>query len=124
MLKLRFSKPSIKTYKDGRLTVCRYNCTLYDNCTKVIIKEFTTTGTATCAEGDVLNVSFGTKLADSRAKKEAYRVAYNLIKPEDIERMYKEIERNVELINFISSMQYLKNKETEHIKYLNAELSE
>ena len=124
MIKLRFSKPSVKTYMEGRITVCKYNCTLYDNNTKRIISEFPATGTSKCAEEDTLNASYGVNLADSRAKMLAYKTAGSFISEEELNNLFKEAVHNLEIINFVEGMKYLKKKEAEHIKYLNSEISE
>lgn len=123
MLKLRFSKPSVRTYMDGKVTVCKYDCTLIDGNTKTIVEKFSVKGTSKCAPSDNVDADFGRKLADSRAKFEAYKVASNMVDPECIKCMIEEIKCNYETIDFIETMQYLKRKEADHINYLHNELS-
>lgn len=124
MLKLRFSKPSVKTYMDGKVTVCKYDCTLIEKSTNRVVDTFAVTGTSKCSPNDSIDVDYGRKLADSRAKLAAYRIASNVVDHECIPCMIEDIKKNAELIDFVTSMQYLKKKEVEHIKFLNSEASE
>ena len=121
MYKLRFSEPSVRTYMDGKITVCKYNCTLYNNLTKKIIVEFPATGTSRCADTDTPNAEYGRKLADSRAKLVAYKTMANFVSREDLETLFKKVSDSLELIEFIDSMRFLKKKEQTHIEFLNAE---
>ena len=122
MLKLRFSKPSIKTYMDGKITVCKYNCVLFDNNTKQTVKEFSVTGTSKCADTDTPNADYGRKLADSRAKYSAYKEMANLLPIRELNEMNARIKSHCELLSFIDSMKYLRKKEQDHIEYLDTEL--
>lgn len=124
MLKLRFSKPSIKTYADGKVTVCRYNCTVLDKQTKEVKMRFSVLGTAKCAPNDTVDAAYGRKLADSRAKFNAYKIAENIISPDCYTCIIEEINKNAALACFVETMWYLKKKEEEHIKFLNKEMSE
>lgn len=121
MLKLRFSKPSVKTYMNGKITICKYDCTLIDGETKIVVNEFPATGMSKCSPNDVLDVDYGRKLADSRAKLAAYRIASSIISEEDIEDMLAQMEHFSELIHFTDTMRYLKKKEIAHIEFLNEE---
>ena len=77
MLKLRFSKPFHKQYMDGKISVCKYECQIIDSQTKDIVSQFTVTGTAKCSPDDTVDVEFGRRLADSRAKLAAYKKVDN-----------------------------------------------
>lgn len=121
MLKLRFSKPSVKTYKDGKITVCKYDCTLIDGETKIVVNEFSTTGMSKCSPNDALDVDYGRKLADSRAKLAAYKIASSIITEDEIQQMLAQMEHFSELIHFTDTMRYLKKKEISHIEFLNTE---
>lgn len=118
MLKLRFSKPFIKTYNDGKVTVCRYNCTLIDSKTKRVTNEFSVTGTAKCSPNDVVDESYGRKLADSRAKYEAYKSALDYVCPGCYEDMVSSLETLMGIVDFVDMMKYLKTKEREHIQFI------
>lgn len=116
MFKLRFSAPRIKHYKDGLLTVCKYDCTVFDNATKGIVTEFTVTGTSKCAINDKVNEAFGNKLADSRAKEAAYKRASQLVSEDKIYEMEETVCKFMNLIAFVDKMRYLRKKETTHIE--------
>ena len=116
MLKLRFSEPFHKTYMDGKISVCKYDCTLVNNQTKQVIAEFTVTGTAKCAPNDTVNADFGAKLADSRAKYKAYQYASNLLCPECLDTLVERVNKGIQLLDFIDTMFFLKKKELTHIK--------
>ena len=73
MLKLRFSKPFVRNYNDGKITVCKYECYIINTETKEIVRTYNATGYAKCAPTDTVDEAFGRKLADSRAKRNAYR---------------------------------------------------
>ena len=121
MLKLRFSKPSIKTYADGKITVCKYDCTLINGNSKRVMDEFSVTGTSKCSPNDILDAAYGRKLADSRAKLNAYKIAARIISPKEMERLIEKVNYTYDLIRFVDTMQYLKKKEIDHIKFLNEE---
>ena len=123
MLKLRFSKPSVKTYMDGRITVCKYGCTVINNTTKKIVEEFNATGIAKCAPTDNVDEAYGRKLADSRAKLNAYKAASNFLSPGEFDALLDEVIFKTELIEFIESMRYLKDKEALHIEFIKDELN-
>lgn len=105
---------------EGRVTVCRYICTLIDGETKNPVQKFSVTGTAKCSPNDVLDADYGRKLADSRAKLSAYKIASNIISPECYACMDEEMEKTGALLNFVDTMLYLKKKEQEHIEFLNS----
>lgn len=116
MLKLRFSKPSTRQYMDGKVTVCKYVCTIIDGSTKEVKEKFTVTGSAKCSPNDAVNADFGRKLADSRAKFNAYKHAASFICPMCLEELIKVTDENINLLEFIDTMHYLKKKEIVHIK--------
>lgn len=118
MLKLRFSKPFQRQYMDGKISVCKYECTVVDNTTKEIKDKFTVTGYAKCAPTDTVDADFGRKLADSRAKRKAYREAAAILCPSCIEEVAATVNTGIELLSFIETMQYLGQKETAHIHNL------
>lgn len=122
MLKLRFSEPFHKTYMDGKISVCKYDCTLVNNQTKQVIAEFTVTGTAKCAPNDTVNADFGAKLADSRAKLLAYKKAANYYPHDMLEVLAERINNYVEILEFASTMHYLKKKEIDHIEDICSEV--
>ena len=119
MLKLTFSKPSIKTYNDGKVTICRYTCRLINKQSKQVVMEFISTGTSKCSPNDTLNEEYGRKLADSRAKLAAYKRAERIISPECYLTMLEELDRMTETLDFVDTMYYLRKKEAEHINTLN-----
>lgn len=123
MLKLRFSSPSIATYNDGKVTVCRYNCILFDGDAKAIQDEFRVTGTAKCAPNDNVDAEFGRKLADSRAKLAAYKIASRILSKECLQCMIEKVNQSIDLIQFIDTMNFLKKREIEHIETLAEEIS-
>ena len=116
MLKLRFSKPFIRQYMDGRISVCKYDCVIMDNDTKEVKEKFTVAGYAKCAPEDSVNAEFGRKLADSRAKYKAYQYASNILCPECIETLVEKVNAGINLLDFIDTMSFLKKKEVTHIK--------
>ena len=116
MLKLRFSKPFHKQYMDGKVSVCKYECQIVDNQTKDVVSEFTVTGTAKCSPNDTVNPDFGAKLADSRAKLNAYKIAANLVPSNVVEEWIEEINNKMEMMIFLDQMRYLKRKEISHIE--------
>lgn len=137
MLKLRFSEPLHKQYMDGKISLCKYECTVYDNSSKCIVAKFTVTGTAKCSPNDKVDAEFGRKLADSRAKLNGYRVAAKFIPLSfydkediaDLDDSEKQllidswirdkasmINQAVEYLDFIGQMRYLKAKELSHIE--------
>ena len=118
MLKLRFSKPNVKSHNNGKIVIVRYDCTLWDNETKEVKIKFQTSGTAKRAEGDVDNPEFARSLADSRAKECAYKVAKNGFSNADIKALERKVQWATEMISFHESMKYLHNKEKEHIDWL------
>lgn len=118
MLKLRFSEPFQRQYMDGKISVCKYECAVVDNTTKEIKDKFTVTGYAKCADTDTVDRDFGRKLADSRAKRKAYRQAASVLCPECIEQVVDRVNKGLELLDFIETMQYLGKKETSHIHSL------
>ena len=74
MLKLSFSKPKVYVKPDNKLVVVVYNCSLNDKAVqKAPLSEFHVVGKAFCAEDDAFDAKLGTSIADSRAKKEAYK---------------------------------------------------
>lgn len=121
MLKLRFSEPLRKQYMDGRINLCKYKCTIFDNSNKRIVHEFAVTGTAKCAPGDTLNPEFGRSLADSRAKLQGYRTAAKILSKDEIDDMMAIMEQHVTLLEFIDYMRYLKKKELTHIEEICSE---
>ena len=116
MLKLRFSEPLRKQYMDGKISLCKYKCTIFDNSNKCIVAQFSATGTAKCSPNDKVNPEFGAKLADSRAKLNAYRAATHLLPDNVIEEWSEKIERQLSVLEFIDQMHYLKKKEVSHIE--------
>jgi len=116
MLKLRFSKPFIRQYMDGKISVCKYECVIVDNDTKEVKEKFTVTGYAKCAPEDAVNAEFGRKLADSRAKYKAYQHASNILCPECLECLVEKVNEGITLLDFIDTMLFLKKKEVSHIK--------
>lgn len=124
MLKLRFSKPNMVQYLDGKISICKYVCTIIDNSTKKIVETFTVNGTAKCSPNDTVNPEFGKKLADSRAKRAAYKHAANRICPKDLNAIIEKIDAAVDIVYFINTMQYLKRKEDCHIKFVCDEVNE
>lgn len=116
MLKLRFSKPFMRQYMDGKISVCKYECRIINNETKEVIKTFTSTGYAKCAPEDIVNAEFGRKLADSRAKYKAYQYASNILCPECLEHLVEEVNKGITLLDFVDEMNFLKKKEITHIK--------
>lgn len=125
MLKLKFSKPSIKHYNDGKITVCTYSCSIIENNAgnaKEVKCEFTSTGIAKCSPNDTVDLDFGRKLADSRAKLKAYKVASNYIAPESIPALVERINAGIELLKFTEFMRYLKGNELLHIQDLCEEM--
>ena len=116
MIKLRFSEPVRKQYMDGKICLCKYDCTVFDNSNKCIIAEFGVTGTAKCSPNDTVNPDFGAKLADSRAKLNAYKIAANLVPSNVVEEWIEEINNKMEMMIFLDQMRYLKRKEISHIE--------
>lgn len=116
MLKLRFSKPIRRQYMDGKISLCKYECTVFDNEDKHVVSQFTVTGTAKCSPSDTVNQEFGIKLADSRAKLNGYRIAAKLIPEQILNDWVREINKKIASIEFIDYMRYLKKKEMEHIE--------
>lgn len=123
MLKLKFSKPSVKTYKDGKITVCRYKCAIIDNCTKEVLSAFNAKGISVCSDSDVVNAECGRRLADSRAKYNAYKEAAEIAKIPMIEGKLAEVITLFNILNFHEEMQYLKKNENKHIRRLNADIA-
>ena len=127
MLKLKFSKPSTKQYNDGRITVCTYSCEIIENNTgntKEVRSSFKVTGISKCAPGDTVDLDFGRKLADSRAKLQAYRIASKYINPTSIPAFVESINSSIELLKFIDFMRYLKENEIKHIKDICEEMEQ
>ena len=121
MLKLRFSEPIRRQYMDGKISLCKYECTIFDNSNKCIIAQFSVTGTAKCSPNDTVNPEFGAKLADSRAKLSAYRKASRIL-PDDVVREWVEkIDSQIAMLDFIDQMYYLKKKELSHIEEISTE---
>ena len=118
MLKLRFSTPFHKQYMDGKVSVCKYHCTLFDKATKMVIEEFSVTGVAKCSDNDTPNPEFGAKLADSRAKLAAYKKLYNRYPEYRVEELVELVTKAVGILEFQNLMGYLKRKEAAHIKEL------
>ena len=116
MFKLRFSEPVHRQYMDGKISLCKYECTVFDNPNKCIVAQFSATGTAKCSPNDVANPEFGAKLADSRAKLSAYRKAAHILPDEVIEEWIEQINYKVDMLDFIDQMHYLKKKEVSHIE--------
>lgn len=116
MLKLRFSEPVRRQYMDGKISLCKYECTVFDNSNKCIVAQFSVTGTAKCSPNDEVNSEFGAKLADSRAKLSAYRKAAHILPDEVIEEWVEKIGYQVAMLDFIDQMHYLKKKEVSHIE--------
>lgn len=106
---------------EGKITICKYICTLIDGETKSPIHEFSVTGTAKCSPNDILDADYGRKLADSRAKLSAYKIASNIISPNRYYQMVEQMDKMENTLNFIDTMLYLKKKEQEHIEFLNNE---
>ena len=119
MMKLRFSKPTFKQYLNGRITVCKYDCTVIDNLDKSIVAEFSVTGTAKCSPNDTVS-DFGIKLADSRAKLNAYKKASNLLPSNVIYEWIEELKGKASFIDFLAQMRYLKRKEIDHIEAISS----
>lgn len=122
MLKLKFSKPNMKTYMDGKITVCKYQCEIINNEDKSVIDSFTATGTAKCAPEDNLSPEVGRKLADSRAKMSAYKTASHLLTNEEIDFITEALKENIQMLDFVFFMRYLKQKENTHIKNICEEI--
>lgn len=116
MLKLRFSEPVRRQYMDGKISLCKYECTIFDNSNKCIVAQFSATGTAKCSPNDEVNPEFGAKLADSRAKLSAYRKAAHILPDEVIEERVEKINHQIAILDFIDQMHYLKKKEVSHIE--------
>lgn len=116
MLKLRFSKPVFKQYKDGKICVCIYNCDIINN-KKEILDSFKVSGTAKLADVDIAS-DLGFKLADSRAKLAAYKIAANILSIDEYEEIMKRIEEAIEICEFSDFMHYMKRKEVQHIDRL------
>ena len=116
MLKLRFSEPVRRQYMDGKISLCKYECTIFDNSNKCIVEQFSVTGTAKCSPNDEVNSEFGIKLADSRAKLNAYKKAAHLFPVEMVREWVEKINHQVSVLDFIEQMYYLKKKEIAHIE--------
>ena len=116
MFKLRFSKPFMRQYMNGKISVCKYECQILDNETKEVKLTFTATGYAKCAPEDAVNPEFGRKLADSRAKYRAYQQAANILCPDCLEALAEKVNAGIDLLDFVDTMLYLKKKEINHIK--------
>lgn len=116
MLKLRFSKPSYKNYMEGKLVLCKYDCTLIENQTKEVRDKFTVTGIAKCAPSDKVDVAYGTKLADSRAKLAAYKKAESVYPKHKQKMLALLIDQYCDAIEFAQTMKFLKKKEVSHIE--------
>lgn len=123
MLKLRFSKPFVRQYMDGKISVCKYECVIVDGYTKAIKEKFTVTGYAKCSPNDTVDTEFGRKLADSRAKYNAYKYAANILCPACIEEIAERVNKEIEMLEFINTMQYLKKKEITHINDICTEVA-
>jgi len=100
---------------DGKITVCKYECAIVDNCTKEVITSFTVTGSAKCAPSDSVDEGFGAKLADSRAKLTAYKKAASYYPKEEVRAMMDQIMNVAPTIRFVDQMFFLKKKEADHI---------
>ena len=122
MLKLRFSKPFHKQYMDGKVSVCKYECQIFNNQTKEIVDQFTVTGTAKCSPNDTVNPEFGRKLADSRAKLAAYKRANSRHPKFVLEELAEAANRAIGILEFHQTMQYLKKKEVDHIASICSEV--
>jgi transcription antitermination factor NusG len=109
---------------DGKVTVCRYKCTVIDNKNKKVISTFIAKGISKCSDNDTLNIEQGRRLADSRAKYYAYKKAVEMYSQDEIDAIVKAINESVELVEFYNKMLYLKKSEIKHIKLLNSEIPE
>lgn len=129
MIKLRFSNPEYRVFKaeEKVVTLCCYNCELYDTETKQTLKKFKVKGQATCAAGDDYDETFGKKLSQSRAKITGYRNAIILYFG-SAERMMiarnqcaKSIVDNMDFILLIDKLLAVKKSEIKHCKNLLSE---
>ena len=123
MLKLKFSKPSVKTYKDGKITVCKYKCMIIDNCTKEVLSAFNAKGISVCSDSDTVNAECGRRLADSRAKYNAYKEAASIMNIVDREEFVNKVKVGIDVLFFYEEMQYLKKAENRHIRKLNEDIA-
>lgn len=123
MYKLSFSKPMYKTYKDGKITLCTYKCTMLDAKTKEVFSDFVVTGKSVCSDNDTIDVKVGRNLAESRAKYQAYSTAKELMDCNIcLEDVHEQFEETLNIISFYNSLNYLKKNELKHINFLKKDL--
>ena len=119
MYKLSFSKPSYKVYKDNKITLCTYRCTVHNTKTKEVFGTFTVTGKSVCSDTDTPDAKTGRAIAESRAKYRAYATAKELTATtNDMEELFEKLADMINVAGFYHYLTYLKKKELEHIKFL------
>ena len=108
MLKLRFSKPEIKTFLNGQITKCYIKCQIVETQTDNVLDKFSVSGQARCNPVDKLDPVLGAILAESRAKSRAYARA------EDYTCNVLDNMGASDLLDLNQQMWYLKEAEKAH----------
>lgn len=115
-MKIRFSKPTFRTFHEGRVTSCSFNCTLLINGSEV--KRFKTHATTQLAEGDTPDPVKARHLAESKAKLKAYEVAVAGSNANAVsEVLHRTLERVAECKSILKLI-HLRNAERKHIHQL------
>jgi hypothetical protein len=120
-LKLVFSNPEYHVYETRstqvKTVICLYNCKVKARSTQETLMAFKVCGKSECSKQDEFNELLGKRLAESRAKLQAYKnvkqsMAADINKLEDI------VEKSCSEIEFYDQMKYLIQKESERIEDL------
>ena len=112
MYKLSFSNPVFYTYDEGKITVCRFLCTVKSDGKEVF--HYRVQGVAKCAAQDTLDPVLGKHIAESRAKKKGYAI----LRKYAYEHWVEYLDKTEDFYDIFSQMSYMEGKEVSHIANL------
>lgn len=108
MLKLRFSKPDIRTFLNGQITKCYFKCQIVETQSGNVLNRFSVSGQARCNPTDHQDSKLGAALAESRAKYRAYCYAQECV-DEILSSM-----GTGDLLDLSEQMWYMRENEAKH----------
>lgn len=113
MIKLRFSKPKYTKDIEKKIIRCIFNCSIVETEDAYTYDSYTVVGTATCHPDDAFDEKKGARIANSKAKQQAYKVAKTFYNKEKIVRLAA---KYIEEVSFCNYMKHLQQEEENHMK--------
>lgn len=122
--KLKLGNPEYKVFRNAGIVLCTFKCRVSGNNPESketgLFKPFRACAKAQCSSKDTFNVETGKRIAQTRAKYEAYKKASKMIFPNQREELnlISNINKAMELVEFSRFLRFLKTREREHLEKL------